>query len=178
MKPQTAYTRCTFFASLLIVFCAVPQTPPSTDIETLIKSLNTAGEGGIANAVRAFQAAAWEASSPSVTPAARKTLNVKLCEALEAEQPERTQLLLLRTLAYTGNAEIKFKMTIAVPGHGTYSVAGLDSQRPQVPSIAEAPVPLRRRDGDRLLADRRYTLRLCSLPLPPAHRRMGDTIVV
>ena len=102
MNPKTPYI---LFATLFAVFCAVAQTSPATDIDTLIKALNTAGEGGIANAVKAFQSAAWEASAPTTTPEARKTLNTKLCAALKAEQPERTQLLLLRTLAYTGNAE-------------------------------------------------------------------------
>ena len=105
MKPKTGYSRFTFLASLLIVFCTVAQTPPATDIDALIKALNTAGEGGIANAVKAFQSAAWTASAPTATPETRKTLNDTLCAALKAEQPEQTQLLLLRTLAYTGEAE-------------------------------------------------------------------------
>ena len=102
MNPKTRYI---LFASLLIVLCASAQNTPATDIDALIKALNTAGAGGIANAVKAFQSAAWEASAPTATPGARKTLNAKLCAALKAEQPERAQLLLLKTLASTGEAE-------------------------------------------------------------------------
>ena len=104
MKPITVYTCFTFLASLFVVFCAVAQPPPVTDITALIKAVSTAGEGGIANAVKAFQSAAWTASTPT-TRDAQKTLNDTLCAALKTEQPERTQLLLLKTLAYTGEAE-------------------------------------------------------------------------
>jgi HEAT repeat protein len=102
MNPKTRYT---LFATLFAVLCASAQNPPATDIDALIKPLNNAGEGSIANAVKAFQSAAWEASDATAKPEARKTLNAKLCAALKAEQSERTQLLLLKTLAYTGEAE-------------------------------------------------------------------------